>query len=88
MTDADKVTVLLNQAVPVSGGTCMRSEHRIDARLPLEGQKEMFAQLGWDTVPTACQLMARMVERAEEDARYYAKVAAEEDRQHGSERNV
>ena len=70
-TDADKVTVLLNQALPVSGGTCIRSEHRIDARLPLEGQKEIFAQLGWDTVPTAWQLMARMVERAEEDARYY-----------------
>ena len=47
-------------------------------RLPLEGQKELLAELGWDTVPTACQLMARMVERAEEETRYYDQLAAEE----------
>jgi len=31
-------------------------------RIPLEGQQERFARLGWDTIPSAGRLMQRMVE--------------------------
>ena len=37
----------------------------VDARIPLEGQQERFAPLGWDTIPSTGRLMQRMVEYVE-----------------------
>ena len=38
----------------------------VDARIPLEGQQERFARLGWDTIPSTGRLMQRVVECVED----------------------
>ena len=61
-----RVTALLGVMLPHYFDFQSVPDDLVDARIPLEGQQERFAQLGWDTIPSTGRLMQRMVEYVED----------------------
>ena len=61
-----RVTALLGVMLPHYFDFQSVPDDLVDARIPLEGQQERFARLGWDTIPSTGRLMQRMVEYVED----------------------
>jgi len=64
--EAARVTALLGVMLPHYFDFQSVPDDLVDARIPLEGQQERFARLGWDTIPSTGRLMQRMVEYVED----------------------